>query len=229
MEPVEMEKKSILFGYLRKILIATAGCAIVGLGTVLMLQSKLGLNSWGILHQGISLHTPLTFGQASQALGFAILMVCMAFRVYPGVGTFINMYFCGLFMDLFKRAEIPIPGMLCARAGYLVMGVVLLAFGMYVYISQGLGAGPKDGLMLLLHRVTRMDIAVVRTGMELTAVGIGFLLGGEFGVGTILGAAALGPVLRTFYRLFHYYPNETRQENILETFHTVCRLMGGKA
>lgn len=222
-----MEARKIIFGYLQKITIAIGGCALVGLGTILMLQSKMGLNSWGVLHQGISLHTPLSFGQASQALGLAILLVCMAFGLYPGLGTIINMYFCGMFMDVFKRMEISIPATLAGRMFYLLSGVILLAYGMYLYISQGLGAGPKDGLMLLLHRLTNKDIAAVRTGMELAAVGIGCLLGGELGLGTILGAVILGPILRTFYRMFHFDPKKSEQENVVETLRTISRLVHG--
>lgn len=217
-----MDKITYLKVYFWKIVRELFGYLLVAVGTVLMLYSDLGLNPWGILHQGISIQTPLTFGQASQALGFTIIIFCLFYKVVPGVGTIMNMYFVGKFIDMIK--DIPlfvIPKSLILRLIMLFLGLVLMAFGMFFYLRENLGAGPKDGLMILLNKKTNLDIGMVRTLMELTAVFLGYIMGGKFGIGTIIVALALGPILRYIFKRFNYNTKEEVHENILETFKNI--------
>lgn len=217
-----MNNTTYLKVYFWKILRGLFGCLLIALGTVLMLYADLGLNPWGILHQGISIQTPLTFGQASQALGFSIIIFCLFFKVVPGIGTVMNMYFVGKFIDILK--DIPlfvIPRSLILKLIMLILGLILMAFGMFFYIKENLGAGPKDGLMILINKKTNLDIGVVRTIMEVTAVLLGYMMGGRFGIGTIIVALALGPTLRYIFKKFNYNTKEEVHENIIETFKNI--------
>ena len=141
------------------------GLFLFALGVVLTLRSGLGLGPWDVLHQGISRHTPLTFGQASQLVGAVVIGVGLVLRVRPGLGTVLNMLLIGFFVDrLLAVHVIPLaaPYGLAAQLGMDVAGVLLVGLGSGLYIRAKLGAGPRDGLMLGLHRVTGVRVALAR-------------------------------------------------------------------
>ena len=214
-----MENNSYLKKLIIKILKSIIGYLIISMGNALMIYADLGLNSWGILHQGISIQTPLSFGQALQLLGATIIVICIMFGNIPGIGTMLNMYFVGVFTDFFKDAGFfSTPGSLPGKFAMLLISVLLIDFGMFIYLRESIGAGPKDGLMLILTQRSGKDLGLIRTCMELTAVLFGYLLGGKFGIGTIIAAIILGPILRTMFKIFNYNPGENRHENVFETF-----------
>lgn len=198
------------------------GYAFVSFGTILFLYSDLGLNSWGLLHQGLSLRTALTFGQASQAFGLFLVITCLFFKVVPGIGTILNMYFIGKFIDLIDSFSIiRTPDSLILKFAMLLSGTVIMAYGMFFYLKENLGAGPKDGLMILLNKKSGLDIGLVRTGMEVSAVIAGYLLGGKFGIGTIISALLLGPVLNFIFKANHYNPKEIVHESLIDTYNKI--------
>ena len=214
--------KRIYSLYGKKLLMELIGYVLVALGTILFLYSDLGLNSWGIFHQGLSMQTILTFGQASQTFGFFLVIVCLFFKVIPGIGTILNMYFIGRFIDLIDSFSIiQTPHSLFLKFIMLFLGTFTMAYGMFFYLKENLGAGPKDGLMILLNKKSNLDIGIVRTGMELSAVIVGYLLGGKFGIGTIISALILGPLLRFIFKLNNYNPKVIVHENIIDTYHNI--------
>lgn len=209
--------------YAKKIILQMIGFALVAWGTLLFLYSDLGLNSWGLFHQGLSLQTPLTFGQAAQAFGSLLIIISLFFRVIPGLGTILNMFFIGIFIDLFDSfAILYTPNSMILKLLMLLLGIVVMAYGMFFYLKENLGAGPKDGVMILLHRITNLDIGIVRTAMEVSAVIAGYLLGGDFGIGTIISAFTIGPALSIICKLHKYKPKETYQENVIDTFKRIA-------
>lgn len=217
-----MNKTIYLKTYFWKIVKALFGCFLVSLGTVCMLYSGLGLNPWGILHQGISIQTSLTFGQASQYLGFAIIIVTLFYKVIPGIGTIINMYFIGKFIDLIKdNSLLSTPDSLVLKFILLFLGLILMAFGIFIYLKENLGAGPKDGLMVLINKNINLDVGIIRTLMELTALILGYIMGGEFGIGTVIVALGLGPTLRYIFKVFKYNTKEEVHENMFKTFNNI--------
>jgi len=181
------------------------GLFLFALGVVLTLRSGLGLGPWDVLHQGISRHTPLTFGQASQLVGAVVIGVGLVLRVRPGLGTVLNMLLIGFFVDrLLAVHVIPLaaPYGLAAQLGMDVAGVLLVGLGSGLYIRAKLGAGPRDGLMLGLHRVTGVRVAVTRAALEITVAIAGFLLGGTVGIGTLVFALGVGPAVELGFRVF---------------------------
>jgi uncharacterized membrane protein YczE len=172
------------------------GLFLMALGVALTLRARLGLGPWDLLHQGISRHTPLTFGQASEVVGALVILAGVVLRLRPGLGTVLNMLLVGFFVDrILMTGMIPDarPGGLPVQALMDVMGVVLIGLGTGQYIRANLGAGPRDGLMLGLQRLTGRRVAVVRVCLELGAAALGFLLGGTVGFGTIIYALGIGP------------------------------------
>jgi uncharacterized membrane protein YczE len=181
------------------------GLFLMALGIALTLRAGLGLGPWDVLHQGMSRHTPLTFGQASQVVGALVILVGLLLRVRPRLGTILDMLLVGFFVDRILGTSLipdPRPGGLPIQALMDVFGVLLLGLGSGLYIRANLGAGPRDGLMLGLQQVTGRRLAVVRVGLELSGVAMGFLLGGTVGVGTLVYALGIGPSVELGFRVF---------------------------
>ena len=174
------------------------GLFLYGVSMALMVESGLGLNPWDVFHQGLSEVTGISFGWVVLLVGVPVLLLWIPLRQRPGVGTVANLLVVGFSAD-FALAVLPGPEPLPARVGYLVGGILLNGFATGLYIGSRMGPGPRDGLMTgLAGRFPRMSIRVVRTGIELTVLGAGFLLGGTVGAGTIAYAIAIGPLAHLF-------------------------------
>lgn len=172
------------------------GLFVCATGIVCTYRSGMGLGPWDVFHQGLSYHTPLTFGEASIAVGAALILLGLLIKVRPGVGTLLNMSLIGIFVDLqLHSGWLPDLSGLPFLVRLLIdaIGVFLMGLGTAFYISPRLGAGPRDGLMLRLHILTHVRVAIVRAGIECSALLIGFFLGGTVGIGTLLFAFGVGP------------------------------------
>ena len=210
-------KKSNLFVRYVKLMIVLFICSI---GQNLFLYCDLGMNPWNVFHQGLSLHLPITLGQASQIVGLMIITVCMFFKIFPGIATILNMYFIGFFVDMIINLNIiSTPETLLGKIVMCISGVVVLSFGMFVYMNQELGAGPRDGLMLALTQRTRFKVGVIKNSMEITVLIIGIILGGKFGAGTIIASLLAGPVLQIIFKIFKVNPKKLEQENLIDIYH----------
>ena len=178
------------------------GLFLFALAVVLILESKLGLSPWDVLNQGIAKHTPLSFGMANVAVGIVILGVGWSLGGRPGVGTVANAVLVGTFIQGLTSIA-AIEGLahdgLPARIAMLVLGIALIGPGSAFYIGADLGAGPRDTLMLVGARRTRFRIGVVRATLELIALAAGIALGGTFGVGTVLFAFLVGPIVEASF------------------------------
>ena len=184
--------------YCVQISVNISGLFLFAFGVVLNLRSGLGLGPWDVLHQGISLRTPFSFGEASQIVGALVIAVGLALRVRPGLGTLLNMVLIGFFVDrILTSGAIPDiePYGLPAQLAVDVVGVLIVGLGSGLYIRANLGAGPRDGLMLGLHRLTGWRVAVTRGALELCAAATGHALGGSLGVGTLIFAIGIGPAV----------------------------------
>ncbi|GAC1336045.1 MAG: membrane protein [Chloroflexota bacterium] len=180
-----------------------SGLFLFAFGQVLTLRSGLGLGPWDVLHQGISKHTPLTFGQATQLSGAVIILVGLMLGIRPGPGTVLNMILIGLFIDRILAGRlVPAPHTLWLAGPLDVVGILVVGLGSGLYMRSYLGAGPRDGLMVGLHRITHQRVAVVRAALESSVAVAGFLLGGSVGVGTILFALGIGPAVEFGFRVF---------------------------
>ena len=182
--------------YCGRLIVLIWGLFICATGIVCTYRSDMGLGPWDVLHQGISRHTPLTFGEASIAVGAGVIILGLFIKVYPGVGTVLNMSLIGVFVDLQLRSQW-LPDLsgtpLLVRLLIDIIGVFLMGLGTAFYITPRLGAGPRDGLMLRLHILTKYRIAIVRASIECSVLVIGFFLGGTAGLGTVIFAFGVGP------------------------------------
>jgi len=176
------------------------GLALYGGSLGLMVRADVGLAPWDVFHQGVARHTGLSIGTVSILAGAVVLLVWVPIRQRPGLGTVSNVVLVGLSMDA-ALALLPQLHAIPVRAALLAAGVVLNAAATALYISADFGPGPRDGLMTGLHRATGRSIRLVRTGIEVTVLASGLLLGGSAGVGTVAYALGIGPLVQLFLRL----------------------------
>lgn len=172
------------------------GLLLFGLGLAFMVAADLGLGPWEVLHQGVSFHTPIPIGTVGIITGLVVMLLWIPLRERFGLGTVLNVILIGIVIDV-TLLWLTTPDAVPLRWTYLIGGIVAIGVGSGFYIGAGLGPGPRDGLMTALAR-RGWPIAAVRTGIELTALAGGWLLGGTVGVGTILFAFGIGPLIQVF-------------------------------
>ncbi|MEV8568940.1 hypothetical protein AB0436_25720 [Streptomyces sp. NPDC051322] len=177
------------------------GLVLYGVSSALLVRAGLGLEPWGVLHQGLAALTGLTIGTVSIIVGAAVLLLWIPLRQRPGLGTVSNVFVIGIAMDA-TLDLVPDVHALAARIPLMVAGVLLNGAATGLYISARLGPGPRDGLMTGLHQITGRPVRWVRTAIEVAVVAAGFALGGTVGVGTVVYALAIGPLAQVSLRVF---------------------------
>lgn len=175
------------------------GLLACGTGVACMVRAELGLGPWEVLHQGVGERTDLTIGTISILVAFVVLLGWIPLRQALGIGTISNAVLIGLTTNTVLSVLHP-PAPLAARIGLLLVGILLLGAGSGLYIGAGLGPGPRDGLMtgISARSEGRLSIRLVRTAIELTALAGGWALGGTVGIGTLLFALSIGPLVQYF-------------------------------
>jgi len=185
-------------GWLTRRLVQLAlGLSLYGVSMAMMIRSRLGLAPWDVLHSGLTQRLPLTFGQITMVVGALVLLLWIPLRQWPGLGTVANVVVIGLATDA-GLALIPEPSALGPRGVLLLGGIVLNGLAGGLYIGSQLGPGPRDGLMTGLARRTGGSIRLVRTGIEVSVLLGGWLLGGVVGLGTLAYALLIGPLVHFF-------------------------------
>jgi uncharacterized membrane protein YczE len=177
------------------------GLVLYGGSMALQIRAALGLDPWDVFHQGLTRHLGLSFGTVTMIVGAAVLLLWIPLRQRPGLGTISNVFVIGLSVDA-GLALIPTLHGLTLRCAVLAAGIVLNGVAGGLYIGARFGPGPRDGLMTGFCRRTGRSVRLVRTGIELTVLLVGLLLGGSFGIGTVAYALAIGPLVQFFLPLF---------------------------
>lgn len=182
------------------------GLVLYGVSMALMIESRLGLDPWDVFHQGLAKLTGLTFGTVTIAVGALVLLLWIPLRQRPGIGTVSNVAVIGLAVDA-ALALLPTVRPLAVQIAFLVGGIVLNGVATGLYLGARLGPGPRDGLMtgFVALRPGR-SIRLVRTVIEVAVLAVGWLLGGKVGLGTVLYAAAIGPLAHLFIPMFTVAP-----------------------
>jgi uncharacterized membrane protein YczE len=178
-----------------------AGILVLGVGITFTIQAELGVSPYDVLHQGLADITGLSFGTVVVLLGLVILIVWIPLGQRFGIGTILNTLTVGFVVDAGLRI-VDVPAHDALRWTMLLAGIVITSFGMALYIGAGLGPGPRDGLMTGIA-AKGYPLWIVRTVLELTALVIGWILGGDVGVGTVLFAFGIGPIGHWFIVRLH--------------------------
>ena len=178
-----------------------AGLVLFGVGVALMAEAGLGLGPWEVFHQGVSRLTGLELGTVSILLGIPILALWWPLGERPGFGTLLNVVVIGSSTNIALSALPAFSGTL-VQLTVMLLGVVFVAIGSGLYIAADLGPGPRDGLMTGVHRRFGWSIRRSRTAVELTVLVLGFLLGGTIGLGTVVFALGIGPLVQVALGVF---------------------------
>ena len=168
------------------------GLSLFGLGEGLLIVSFTGASPWSVLAQGISLNVNLSIGTITLLISIAVLILWIPLGQKPGMGTIFNALIIAIMIDLCIK-YVPTPSNYIYQLLLAIISVIIVGIGGGIYLVSNLGAGPRDGLMIGLQKLTNFPIAVVRAILEISVVSIGWYLGGTVGVGTLLFAFGIGP------------------------------------
>jgi uncharacterized membrane protein YczE len=185
----------------RRLAQLAVGLTLYGVTLAMMIRATLGNAPWDVLHQGMAVHLPISIGTAVILMSLVVLLFWIPLRELPGLGTITNSFAVGLVADA-TLSVLAAPDVLWERSLLMVGGVLFNALATALYIGSQFGPGPRDGLMTGLHRRTGVSIRLVRTGLEVLVVAIGWVLGGVVGIGTVLYAVAIGPLVQVLLPWF---------------------------
>ncbi|MBS4199770.1 YitT family protein [Bacillus sp. FJAT-49732] len=179
---------------LLRLIIFTIGLLIMSLGIVLMIVSEFGVSPWDVLHVGLYYQLGLSIGTWSILVGITILgSSALLIKKWPQFGAYLNMLLIGIFIDMFMLLPfLTEPITLLGKIGMFLFGMILYSYGMGIYLSAKLGAGPRDSFMLAMQAKTGWKVSTVRRIMEIVVLFIGWLLGGPVFVGTLIFSVAIG-------------------------------------
>ncbi|TQM33708.1 YczE/YyaS/YitT family protein [Nocardia bhagyanarayanae] len=180
---------------LRRLVALYSGLWMYGFSMAVMVRAGLGLDPWDVFHQGVANHVPLSFGAVTAVTGAVVLLAWIPLRQRPGLGTVSNIVVIGLSVDA-GLWLLPTWESLPVRIAAMLAAVVLNAAATVLYIGAGMGPGPRDGLMTGLVRRTGWSVRSIRTTIEVTVLATGWLLGGSVGIGTLVYAFGIGPLIQ---------------------------------
>ncbi len=177
-----------------------------------MIRSNLGTSPWAVLEVAFSKLTGITPGRMSIIVGFIVLLGALALREQIGWGTLSNILFIGLWEDMFLGIIPSIEHNLLLQAGMLLFAIFAMGIATAIYIGVDAGAGPRDSLMLAVHRTTNLSIRLGRAIIEITVVAVGWILGGPLGIGTVIFALLIGPCVQWAFKLFKVQTHKPETE-----------------
>ncbi len=167
------------------------GLTLFGIGETLLVTANIGVSPWFVLHQGLSFKTGYSIGATTFIVSIFVLFLWIPLRQKPGIGTIMNAIVISIVLD-YTLPYLPRPSNIFFQITQVIFGIFIIGIGSGFYLIANLGPGPRDGLMTGLQRKTNFSITLIRTFLEISAVGIGFYLGGILGLGTILYALGIG-------------------------------------
>jgi uncharacterized membrane protein YczE len=187
----------------KRLTILVVGLFFFAVSVVLSLQCNLGASSWTVFHDGLSKQTPLTIGEASELTGLLMLVISWFVGIRPGIGTVFNMILVGVFTDLLLWSGVIVKAEAYPlRIAMLIGAIAVIGLASGMYISSGLGAGPRDSFMLALTEITGLSVHINRWMIEFVVIVAGIFLGGSFGIGTIIMVLLTGPAVGIGFRVF---------------------------
>ena len=193
------------------------GLFLYAFGMVLGYQAQFGYAPWDVFHVGVSLRTGITVGQATILIGFLVLLLVTLLKEPFGFGTVSNMIFVGIFFDLIlSTGLIPASKSLPLSLLYTLIAMIIISFATYYYISSGFGAGPRDSLMVLIHRRTGLSLGTVRRLIEILVTFLGWLMGGRVWIGTLVFALFTGTMMNVLFPLLGFNPKEIKHRSFFK-------------
>lgn len=193
--------------FIRDFFVIQIGFALFGLSIALTIRANLGTGTWSVFEVALSDITGLTVGTITVIVGFTVLIGALALREKIGWGTLGNILSIGPWLDLALWLIPSVEKNLILQTAMLLGGVLAQGIASAVYIGVDAGAGPRDSLMLALHRTTKLSLRVARGSVEITVFLLGWLLGGPAGIGTAVFALLIGPAVQWAFKVFNVHPH----------------------
>lgn len=198
------------------------GLFLYAVGIVFTINANIGYAPWEVLHVGLASTAGISIGAASIVVGLAIVIITLMLKEKIGVGTILNMIVIGVFVDFIMWLHIiPIINNYVIGITMLIAGLFTIALGSYFYIGSEFGAGPRDSLMIAITKKTPLPVGVCRSAIELSAVIIGWMLGGMVGVGTIISVIAIGFCVQITFNLLKFDTTAVQHETLIQTFKAI--------
>ena len=190
------------------VVILLFGISLFSLGEALLVVAGVGVSPWTVFAQGAAHTTGCSIGTATFVASIIVLAAWFPLKQVPGIGTVINAVVVAVALD-YSLPYLPTFETFYSKLVQAILGIILIGLGSAIYLIANLGPGPRDGLMTGLQKVTNFPMSVVRNSIELTVVFCGWLLGGTLGVGTVLFALSIGPLISMFmYWLKHIFSKD---------------------
>lgn len=195
------------------------GLFLFALGVVLTIQANIGLAPWDAFSVGVSNITGITYGNVVILTGVGILIFIVLLKEKIGLGTILNTVLIGAMSDILLSLKIiPVMDNFFFGLIMLLVGQIVISFGSYFYIGQGLGSGPRDSLMIALSkRLPNVSIGVIRGGIEGSALIIGWLLGAKVGIGTIISVFGIGFIIQYTFKLLRFNVKAVKHDSLFDT------------
>jgi len=191
------------------------GLFLFALGIVMTVNANLGVSPWDVFHQGLSKTFGITLGRANIITGFFIIGLDVVLGQTIGWATIMNMLLIGTFIDILMLNNlVPVFDSFIPSHIMLLLGVLIEGYGCYIYISGGMGAGPRDGLMVVLTRRTGKSVRLIKSAIEVIVVTVGIFLGGKFGIGTLIMALFGGAIFQFAFKTVNFKVNQVQHRFI---------------
>jgi len=201
------------------------GVFLIALGVVANIKANIGYAPWEVFHVGLSKTTGISFGAAALIIGIIVIVIVTLLKEKFGLGTILSMILFSVFVDLIFLVDVmPVAEHFIVGLAMLIAGAFTISIGTRFYIKSAFGAGPRDNLMVVLTRKTKLPVGVCRGMVEVVVTLIGWALGGMVGVGTIISALAAGPCIQITFRVFKFDVKAVKHETLADTF----RFLAGK-
>ena len=195
------------------------GLFFFALGIVITIKANIGYAPWDVFHVGLTYKTGLSLGIVSIIVGIVLVIIVTLLKEKFGLGTISNIILIGLFVDLIIYVDIiPIPENYIFGIILLILGLFIISLGTYFYIKSGFGVGPRDNLMVVLAKRTKLPVGLCRSLIELLVTAIGWFLGGMVGLGTVISVAVIGFCIQIIFKLFRFDVTAVKHETLAETW-----------
>ncbi|CAH2214545.1 YczE/YyaS/YitT family protein [Tepidibacter aestuarii] len=200
------------------------GFIVCSIGIILEVNANIGLGPWDAFHIGVIKHIPMSLGNIQIVTGIAIVLFTTFMGQIPGWATISNMILIGVFTDIINNSNIiPMSDNTFKGIIMMVIGIIFMAFGTYLYMKVQLGTGPRDGLMVVMVKKTGKSVRFVRNFIEACALIIGIMLGAPVGIGTVIYVFGIGYAIQWIFELFKFDTNDVVHRSILEDYRLVSK------
>lgn len=210
--------------FFKKLCKLIVGLFLYALGIMVTINANIGYSPWDVFHVGVSKATGLSLGTISISVGFIIVIITSLLGEKFGIGTILNMILIGVFIDIIIKLDfLPVGKSFLQGIAMLLIGLEIIAFATYFYISPGFGAGPRDGLMVALSRKLGLSIGICRSIIEFVAAIGGYFLGGMLGVGTVIAVLSIGFLVQNTFKIIGFDPKAIKHESVKTTISNLTK------